>query len=269
MTAALRTQPAALRTEPPALRTEPPALRTENLGKHFGGVRAIEGVSLAVEHGARHAIIGPNGAGKTTLINLVTGALAPDQGEVFIGPERVTALRADRRVKRGLARTFQVNNLFAELTVLESMLLAVCEQRGVAVNPWRPLAGSSAELTAARQVLHQVGLQAAEDEITHALAYGQKRMLEIGLALACRPRILLLDEPSAGVPRRDSQALFQGLAGLPGDVTVLFIEHDMDLVFRFASRITVLVAGQILAEGSPTEIARDPRVKQVYLGGAS
>jgi len=244
------------------------ALRTSALGKHFGGIRAVSAVSLSFVQGERHAIIGPNGAGKTTLINLLTGVLRPSEGEVFLGDERITHLRPDQRVKRGLARTFQINNLFPELTVLQSVLLPICEQHGVARNAWRRLDACSEELAAAREILAELNLRHVEDELVRELAYGQQRLVEIALALACRPRILLLDEPAAGVPRGESEALFRAIAGLPGGVTVLFIEHDMDLVFRFAQRITVLVSGAILTEGTPQEIARDSNVKRVYLGNA-
>jgi len=242
------------------------ALRTSGLGKHFGGVRAVTGVSLALPRGARHAIIGPNGAGKTTLINLLTGMLPPSEGEVYLGEDRVTRLRADQRVKRGLARTFQINNLFPDFTVMQCMLLAVCEQRGAAIDPWRHVARRSAEMMAARDVLRLLRLDSAENTVVRELAYGDQRLVEIALALACKPRVLLLDEPAAGVPKGESQALFRAIADLPGDVTVLFVEHDMDIVFRFAHRITVLVSGAILTEGPPEQIARDPVVKQVYLG---
>ena len=246
-----------------------PALRTSGLGKHFGGIRAVTGVSLALPRGARHAIIGPNGAGKTTLINLLTGMLSPSEGDVYLDEDRVTHLRPDRRVKRGLARTFQINNLFPDLTVMQSMLLAVCEQRGVAVDPWRPIWSCGEEIAAARAVLRLLHLDGAEDTVVRQLPYGDQRLVEIALALACKPRVLLLDEPAAGVPKGESQALFRAIAGLPDEVTVLFVEHDMDIVFRFAQRITVLVSGAILTEGAPEDIARDPMVKQVYLGNRS
>jgi branched-chain amino acid transport system ATP-binding protein len=245
------------------------ALHTEGLVKQFGGLRAVNAVSLTLPQGERHAVIGPNGAGKTSLINLLTGVLRPNAGEVFLGEERVTRLSVHQRVKRGLTRTFQINNLFPELTVLQSVLLAVCEQRGVATNAWRPIAGCAEEVAAARAILHTLNLHHIEGEAVKELAYGQQRLVEIALALACKPRILLLDEPAAGVPKGESEALFGAIAGLPGDVTVLLIEHDMDIVFRFAQRITVLVAGAILTEGTPQEIARNEEVKQVYLGNAS
>ena len=243
-----------------------PALRTSGLGKHFGGVRAVTGVSLELERGARHAIIGPNGAGKTTLINLLTGMLLPSEGDVFLDGDRVTSMRPDQRVKRGLARTFQINNLFPDLTVLQCVLLAVFEQSGVGVHPWRAWGSYRTEIAAARAVLRLLHLDGAEDVVVRQLAYGDQRLVEIALALACKPRVLLLDEPAAGVPKRESQALFHAIAGLPDQVTVLFVEHDMDIVFRFAQRITVLVSGTVLTEGAPEDIASDPRVKQVYLG---
>jgi branched-chain amino acid transport system ATP-binding protein len=244
------------------------ALRTSGLGKHFGGLRAVNAVSLNFVRGERHAIIGPNGAGKTTLINLLTGVLRPSEGDVFLREERITRLRPYKRVRRGLARTFQINNLFPELTVLQSVLLPICERLGVATQPWRRLDACSAAIAAAREVLSTLNLREIEGERVGELAYGQQRMVEIALALACKPSILLLDEPAAGVPRGESEALFRAIAGLPGEVTVLFIEHDMDLVFRFAERITVLVSGSVLTEGTPQEIARDAKVRQVYLGNA-
>ena len=245
------------------------ALRTVGLVKQFGGLRAVNAVSLTLEQGARHAVIGPNGAGKTSLINLLTGVLRPSAGDVFLGEERITRLSVHQRVKRGITRTFQINNLFPELTVLQSVLLAVCEERGVATNAWRPITGCTDEIAAARAILRTLNLHHLEGETVRELAYGQQRLVEIALALACKPRILLLDEPAAGVPKGESAALFGAIAGLPGEVTVLLIEHDMDIVFRFAERITVLVAGAVLTEGTPQEIARDAQVKQVYLGNAA
>jgi branched-chain amino acid transport system ATP-binding protein len=244
-------------------------LRTQGLGKRYGDFQALDGVSLALPRGARHAVIGPNGAGKTTLINALTGTVRPSAGEVFVEDERVTALRPEQRVRRGLVRTFQINNLFPDLTVLESVLLATCQRTGAALDAWRALEARKPEIESARDILRLLRLEGASDERTRDLAYGEQRLLEIALALACKPRILLLDEPAAGVPRRESVALFDAIAGLPGDLTVLFIEHDMDLVFRFAQRITVLVAGAVLTEGTPQEIANDARVKQVYLGRAA
>ena len=244
------------------------ALSTRGLDKRFGSLVVARGIELSLPQGARHALIGPNGAGKTTLINMITGMLAPDDGQVFLGDHDVTRLAPDQRVKRGLARTFQINALFPRLTPLEATTLAVCERSGLAAAWWRPLAACRTEVDEAYGILRSLGLGDVCRRPTRELPYGQQRLLEIGLALATRPRVLLLDEPAAGVPRHESAQLFTAVAGLSQDLTVLFIEHDMDVVFRFASRVTVMVGGQILVEGSPSEIAADPRVAEIYLGGA-
>jgi len=244
------------------------ALHTEGLSKAFGGFKANTDVSLALPAGARHALIGPNGAGKTTLINLLTGVLAPTSGEVFLGGERITGLPQHERVKRGVTRTFQINTLFHGLTVLESVVLAICERDGRAAVWHRTVASLTKEIEEARVLLRSLRLDADANTLTRNLPYGRQRLVEIALALATRPRILLLDEPAAGIPSAESAELFGVLAALPKDVTILFIEHDMELVFRFAERITVLVGGKVLTEGTPQEIATDPRVREVYLGEA-
>ena len=244
------------------------ALRTEGLSKHFGAFKANSDVTLAFPHGARHALIGPNGAGKTTLINLLTGALAPTSGDVFLGDERITTLPQHQRVKRGMTLTFQINTRFAGLTVLESVVLAVCERRGSAGVWHRTVESRRDEADEARALLEMLRLGIEADTLTRNLPYGKQRLVEIALALATKPRILLLDEPAAGIPAGESAELFSVIAGLPRDVTILFIEHDMELVFRFAERITVLVGGRVLTEGAPAEIAADPRVREVYLGEA-
>jgi branched-chain amino acid transport system ATP-binding protein len=194
--------------------------------------------------------------------------LAPDAGRIFLGDEDVSALAPAARVKRGLVRTFQINTLFPHLTALEAVTLAVCEREGHANNWWRGLASHRAAIDEAFSILASLGLGADCQRLTRELAYGQQRLLEISLALAAKPSVLLLDEPAAGVPRDQSAALFQAISGLPADITVLFIEHDMDLVFTFASRIVVMVGGRVLVEGSPKEIAADERVREVYLGKA-
>jgi branched-chain amino acid transport system ATP-binding protein len=242
------------------------ALRTQGLTKKFGGLLALNDVSLSLERGARHALIGPNGAGKTTLINVLTGVLPPSAGEVFLGEERVTALSQDRRVKRGLARTYQINTLFPGLTVLESVVLAVLERKGRAGRWMRPVSSYREENDEARALLATLKLEPHAATRTAELPYGHQRLVEIALALATRPSILLLDEPAAGIPSAESVEVLGVIAALPADVTILFIEHDMGLVFRFAERITVMVGGSVLTEGSPDEIARDARVKAVYLG---
>ncbi|HUL94671.1 MAG TPA: ABC transporter ATP-binding protein [Usitatibacter sp.] len=242
------------------------ALRTAGLTRRFGGLTAVDGVSLELPAGARHALIGPNGAGKTTLINLLTGALAPSAGEVFLRGERITALGQHQRVKRGLARTFQVNSLFPGLTALESVALAVLERRGAGAHWMRAVARERDALEEAHALLARLGLAAEAGKRAPEMAYGRRRLLEIALALATGPGILLLDEPAAGIPSRESLAVLEAIAALPPEVTVLFIEHDMGLVFRFAQRITVMVGGRVLTEGTPGEISRDERVKAVYLG---
>jgi branched-chain amino acid transport system ATP-binding protein len=244
------------------------ALHTEGLSKTFGGFKANTDVSLALPPGARHALIGPNGAGKTTLINLLTGVLAPTAGDVFLGGERITGLPQHERVKRGVTRTFQINTLFHGLTVLESVVLAICERDGRAAVWHRTVASLGKEIEEARALLRSLRLDADANTLTRNLPYGRQRLVEIALALATGPRILLLDEPAAGIPSAESAELFGVIAALPKDVTILFIEHDMELVFRFAERITVLVAGKVLTDGTPSEIAADPRVREVYLGEA-
>jgi branched-chain amino acid transport system ATP-binding protein len=243
-----------------------PALRTASLSKRFGGLAAVSDVNLALPRGARHALIGPNGAGKTTLINLLTGVLEPSAGEVYLGDERITHLRQHRRVKRGLARTFQINTLFPGLTILESTVLAILERKGLGARWLRPVASHRAETDEAMALLATLKLERDAGTRTAQLPYGRQRLVEIALALATRPAILLLDEPAAGIPSTESVEVLGVIAALPADVTVLFIEHDMGLVFRFAERITVLVGGSVLVEGTPDEIAHDERVKAVYLG---
>jgi branched-chain amino acid transport system ATP-binding protein len=244
------------------------ALRTEGLSKHFGSFKANSEISITLPVGARHALIGPNGAGKTTFINLLTGVLAPTAGEVWLGDERVTHLPQHARVKRGMTRTFQINTLFPGLTVLESVVLALCERNGGGARWHTTVASRRAEIEEAFGILATLHLERDADVVTRSLPYGKQRLVEIALALATRPKILLLDEPAAGIPAAESAELFGVLSRLPRDVTILFIEHDMGLVFRFAERITVLVGGRFLVEGTPAEIAADHRVKEVYLGEA-
>jgi len=244
------------------------ALRTEGLSKRWGAFNAVSDVSLTFAPGSRHALIGPNGAGKTTFINLLTGVFPPTAGQVFLGDENITGLPQHVRVKRGMTRTFQINTLFPGLTVLESVVLAICERQGRAGVAWRTVAAEREAAKEGEALLDSLQLRRERDEATRNLAYGKQRLLEIALALATRPKILLLDEPAAGIPAGESAELFGVISKLPRDVTVLFIEHDMDLVFRFAERITVMVAGKLLTEGTPAEIASNPRVKEVYLGEA-
>ncbi len=242
------------------------ALETRSLYRRFGGLLVTDNVSLKLEPGARHALIGPNGAGKTTLINQLTGVLRPTRGAVFLGGEDITALSASRRVRLGLVRTFQINQLFPDFTAAESLGVAIAEREGLGALPWRGAGGRRAIVEEIADLLARFGLMAEMDRPTRTLAYGKQRLLEIALALACRPRVLLLDEPAAGVPEGERQDILAALAALPKDVAILLIEHDMDLVFSFARRISVLVSGRILVEGAPEEIAADERVRAVYLG---
>ncbi len=244
------------------------ALSARGVNKSFGSLVVAADVKIDLPAGVRYALIGPNGAGKTTLINLITGMLRPDSGQIFLGDEDITALPPEERVRRGLVRTYQINSLFPHLTALESVTLAVCERRRVASTWWRPLIAYRDEIEEAHAILTRLALGAVCYRPTRELAYGQQRLLEIALALATKPKVLLLDEPAAGVPREESRELFEAISGLSRDITVLFIEHDMELVFRFASQIIVLVGGSVLLEGTPAEIAADERVRAVYLGEA-
>jgi ABC-type branched-subunit amino acid transport system ATPase component len=242
------------------------ALETRGLACRFGGLIATDNVSLKLAPGARHALIGPNGAGKTTLVNLLTGMIRPTSGQVLLEGEDVTALSANARVRRGLSRTFQINQLFPGMTPAEQLCLAVGERLGKGGN-WLGIAGADNAIgSEVETLLRRFDLLGVMDQPVRQLAYGRQRLLEIALALACRPRVLLLDEPAAGVPQGERADILAALAALPADVTILLIEHDMDLVFRFAQRISVLVAGRLLMEGSPAEVAADARVREVYLG---
>jgi branched-chain amino acid transport system ATP-binding protein len=245
------------------------ALETQGLVKTFGGLTATRDLSLKVERGARHALIGPNGAGKTTAINLLTGVLRPNAGRILLEGTDITALPAHRRALMGLSRTFQINQLFADLTPLESIALAVSEQRGEGMRWWASLATDAAATAEIEMLLRRFHLADVMNVRTATLPYGKQRLLEIALAIAAKPRVLLLDEPAAGVPEAERHDILAAVASLPRDVTVLLIEHDMDLVFSFADRISVLVNGALFVDGLPAEVARDPRVKAVYLGEAA
>ena len=244
------------------------ALSTRGLDKSFGSLVVASGIELDLPPGERYALIGPNGAGKTTLINLITGMLKPDKGRIFLGGDEITMLKPEERVKCGLVRTFQINTLFPHLSALEAVTLAVCERRGYAGSWWEKLSAYGDAIEEAYAILLSLRLAASCHRPTRELAYGQQRLLEIALALATRPKVLLLDEPAAGVPQQESAELFSVIAGLSQEIAVLFIEHDMNVVFRFAHRIIVMAAGRILLQGTPKEIAADARVREVYLGRA-
>ena len=243
-----------------------PILETIGLEKRFGGILAAQNVNLSVEKGARHALIGPNGAGKTTVINLLTGVLKPTAGRIMLEGRNITDVVPHQRVRLGMTRTFQINQLFLDLTPLESIGLVVSERLGAGADWWRLVGTKPAVIDEIVEIVERFRLADVMHERTAILPYGKQRLLEIALAFACRPRVLLLDEPAAGVPEAERQELLATIEALPAEVTVLLIEHDMDLVFSFADRISVLVNGTLFVDGAPEEVANDPRVKAVYLG---
>jgi ABC-type branched-subunit amino acid transport system ATPase component len=245
------------------------ALETRDLQKQFGGLKVTRDLSLKVEQGARHALIGPNGAGKTTVINLLTGVLKPNGGRIMLEGNDITDLPVHVRVLRGLSRTFQINQLYPDLTPIETIGLAVSERLGRGGDWWRVMGTRDDVNGEIAENLARFGLLDVMNEPTATLPYGKQRLLEIAVAIAARPRVLLLDEPAAGVPESERHDILAAAGLLPRDVTVLLIEHDMDLVFSFADRISVLVNGALLVEGTPDEVARDHRVKAVYLGEAA
>lgn len=246
--------------------SNPVVLETRKLCLSFGALHVTRNVDFQLKGGERHALIGSNGAGKSTLVNLLAGVLQPRSGDIFLYGERINKLPPFQRVRRGLVRTFQISALFGEMTPLDSVALAVCQANGIGLSFVRTSAAHGRAVDEAAEVLRTVGLIDQAHDETRFMAYGHQRLLEIALALACRPRVLLLDEPAAGVPLAESRRLFQTLAELPDDLSILLIEHDMKLVFRFATRISVLAEGELLAQGSPDEIASDERVRQSYLG---
>lgn len=241
-------------------------LQTRNLVMRFGGVVATDDVSLRVEKGARHALIGPNGAGKTTLINQLTGVLKPSEGAIVLDGQDITRMPPHQRVRKGMVRTFQINQLFHSFTPLETLGMVVSQHLGLSSRWWQPLGAQPEVQRRCDALLEQFHLADVRHVQTAHLAYGKRRLLEIAIALACEPQVLLLDEPVAGVPAGEREELLRTVASLPENVSVLLIEHDMDLVFEFAKFITVLVNGAVLTEGIPDEVADDPQVKAVYLG---
>jgi ABC-type branched-subunit amino acid transport system ATPase component len=246
----------------------PVVLETVGLVKRFGGITAASDVALRIEKGARHALIGPNGAGKTTVINLLTGMLRPTSGQILLDGQDITGIAPHERVHRGIARTFQINQLFGDLTPVEAIGLAVSERMGTGRQWWRLVGQKSEIVEDVVGLIEQFRLADVMYHRTAILPYGKQRLLEIALAIACRPRVLLLDEPAAGVPEAERHEILATVEALPKDVTVLLIEHDMDIVFSFADRISVMVNGALFVEGKPEQVARDPRVKAVYLGEA-
>ena len=241
-------------------------LETRKLCKSFGALTVAESIDFRLEAGARHALIGPNGAGKTTFVNMLTGRLAPSSGRILLGGDDITESRQAARVKRGLGRTFQINTLFRSLPVLDNVALGIAERSGIAGRLWRPASSFREVRDESMELLDRLGLAEDAGHRVLDLPYGKQRLVEIAIALGLKPRVLLLDEPAAGVPSSESERILRVLDALPRDIAILIIEHDMDLVFRFAQRITVLVQGEVLVEGTPAEIAGNRRVHEVYLG---
>ncbi|WP_421391030.1 ABC transporter ATP-binding protein [Brucella abortus] len=236
------------------------------LRKNFGGLAVTNDVSLSMAKGDRVALIGPNGAGKTTFVNLVTGNLAATSGTVTLGGENVSKLNAMQRVRRGLVRSFQVTRLFFDMTPEEHVALAILQREGKTGRILGNYRRMPQVMDEARDILHMLGLLPLAQLRVSEIAYGQQRLLEIALALALRPKVLLLDEPAAGVPQSDTGRIEEALDRLPPDLAVLMIEHDMDLVFRFAKRVVVLAAGTVIFDGLPQAVVQDDRVREAYLG---
>jgi ABC-type branched-subunit amino acid transport system ATPase component len=246
-----------------------PLLETRRLSRTFGALIAARDIDFRLEAGARHALIGPNGAGKTTFVNLLTGAIQPTRGEVLLQGRDITGIAQAERVKLGIARTFQINRLFRGLSVLENVYIAIAERIGVAPSMFRPAGRRRDVVEEAMHLLETVKLTGDASRRISELPYGRQRLVELAIALGLKPAVLLLDEPAAGVPSAESHIILDALNSLPRHICVLIIDHDMDLVFRFAERITVMVSGAVFATGSPREIAANPDVRAVYLGQAA
>lgn len=242
------------------------ALKVNGLRKNFGGLAVTNDVSFSLSSGSRTALIGPNGAGKTTLINLLSGLLKPEEGEIYLSGRDVTHVSATERVALGLVRSFQVTRLFSDMTVIEHVIISVLAMKKQMGGMWRPLTSHVEAVEQAKYLLNRLGIQSLSNLRVSEIAYGQQRLVEIAIALALNPKVLLLDEPAAGIPRDGMDMVLAALEDLPDDLAVLMIDHDMDLVRRFAKDIIVLAAGQVITSGDPEKISSDPRVRSVYLG---
>ena len=243
-----------------------PALQLDRINKNFAALSVARDIDLSLAPGARHALIGPNGAGKTTLVNLITGVLQPSSGQIFLAGKNITYLSQAKRSSLGLARTFQVNQLFRGLNVLDNVSLAIAERLGAGRSLLRPLGWRSDVADEAMAVLESLSLEAVALQSVQQLPYGQQRLVELAIALAQKPSVLLLDEPAAGVPPTESRIILDVIAALDEQLAIMIIEHDMDVVFRFAEHISVLVGGALLAQGRAADIAEDERVRAAYLG---
>ncbi|MFD1557298.1 ABC transporter ATP-binding protein [Paraburkholderia silviterrae] len=241
-------------------------LQTRDLKMSFGGLKIFEHLNFSMRRGERHAVIGPNGAGKSTFVNLMTGLLKPTGGQLLLDGRDVTAATPQQRVRHGLVRTFQINTLFPTLNPLESVVLALCQREGQARPSWRSVSRMTKQIDEASALLDRFGLLDAALAPTQTLSYGEQRLLEVVLAFAMRPRVLLLDEPAAGLSTAQGVALFDQLSSLAGETTILFIEHDMHLVFRYADRVSVFAGGDVIAQGTPDEVRANERVRKAYLG---
>jgi branched-chain amino acid transport system ATP-binding protein len=241
-------------------------LEVRGLAKSFGALRASDGIDLQVREGETHAIIGPNGAGKTTLIAQLAGELRPDAGTVRFAGEDITSLSAPQRARKGLARSFQITSIYADFSALENVMLSVQARSGSSFRFWSPAREEEALRSPARKLLDEVGLSARAEVQAANLAHGEQRQLEIAMALAARPRLMLLDEPVAGMGAEETQRMIAFLSTLKGGKTIILVEHDMDAVFSLADRISVLVYGRIIATGAPLEIRGNPEVRRAYLG---
>lgn len=241
-------------------------LHVDKLVKRFGGLVATNHAELAVERGSIHALIGPNGAGKTTLIHQISGALRPDEGAIYFGGRDVTRMPMHQRALAGLVRSYQITSIFKKLSVLDNLALAVQARTGSSMRFWAPARGESDRYAQAEAVARRIGLDSKLQALAGALSHGQQRQLELGLALAVQPQLLLLDEPMAGMGPDESEKMVELLSGLRGEQTILLVEHDMDAVFRLADRISTLVSGRVIATGTAQEIKDNPEVRQAYLG---
>jgi branched-chain amino acid transport system ATP-binding protein len=241
-------------------------LETRALSRQFGALKAVQNINFKLETGARHALIGPNGAGKTTFVNLLTGVLTPTTGSVLLAGRDITANAQADRVKLGIARTFQINRLFRGLSVLENVCISVTERVGAAGSMFYPAGRRTDIIEESMQLLQRLKLADVARHRISELPYGRQRLVELAIAIGLKPEVLLLDEPAAGVPSAESHIILDAIEGLPMDIAVLIIEHDMDVVFRFAKRVTVMVNGAVFAEGTPREIESNPQVRDVYLG---